>query len=581
AVLLLRRRQLEAARSRSPLTWLLLLAVLLAQSSCIPVWNFCANYEDAPRFNPRLRLDRAPWTDAQKATDPGYGPYRDGKSGGRIDGSELVSDLAPALGGIEEKLPQSDCLWLAAGETPDSPVDFLAGAWEMVADFADDAPLFDVVHGTTRLGECRPRDPVTGQHWVICGPSAEDGNPYPEGGGCEEADISMEIDGGEFGFPAFAGRRDECLTWDFLEEDVDLHDFGLPNHGFPEHAARLQAITPTDGSGECPSRVTPPPPPANDWLLQGDLVERRVGRFGGEVRDLGWRTGCVRRELIPAGGDASYRLYIPDSAASQLGEVVEWLGPNVLTVPGRRTIRRAMARIGSSAAYGWQTEVSRSGGEGGGAVRWQENWSPHAVVEAVRVYKEGPGGRRSAASQQPLRILGDYGPPEGASWECEERTEEGDATFFPIHLEDGSPDCNVRLENVEGTTPTYALEFLDFSAGPLEVPLRWEVETEDVDPETETVYLEFELRAVRDGAFLMADSARDVGDLPVGSSGSGLVTVENVGANAVQVNGISLTGAQAGEWSFEALGDAVFLPLPFEAVPTGSPGAFRLAEVPG
>lgn len=547
--------------------------LLLAGSAtaCLSGPGGCIRLDRPPAFNPRLRLDRGGLSDEQRRRDPGYGPYRDALETPR---GELISELTPVLPGAD-KLLQSDCLWLATGEDPEMPVDAVAGSWEMVLDLRDDHPAFDTVGGSSVWGACFPRDPVEGLPVVVCSPES----PRVQGKPTFEEFCAPAEDERRFDYEVVSRlifNLDDCLVLNPASPDL-----GLVRDDTLIEAPWLEAVAPVDSSGDCPARVAPPPPPASDWLLTAGLVEHRVGRFDGEVRALGKRSGCIARELLTPGSDASYRLVVR-SIDPATPDVVDWLGPNILTVPGRRTIRRAMSRVGDTELYAWQTEVDRASGGGEGGRRWSENFSPHAVVEAVRIYKEGPGGgRQPAAGGLPLRLQGDYGGAASVSWQCEERIDEGDATSFPIHLEDGSPDCDVRVENREGTTPTYPLEFLDLAAGPIEQPLRWEVETEGVDHDADNVWLEFELRTVRDGAFLQAQGALDLGPVALGRSASGLVSVENVGENAVRLDGIALHGPGAADFGLRPLGERIWLAAPWELAPSASGDVWELSAVPG
>ncbi len=548
---------------------LTLAVTVVGSASCVCPDNF--EFEEPPQFNPRVRRDRNGLTPEQQRADPGLGPYRDG--GNRVvpDLSEVVSDVQPDLPeAVQEKLLQSDCYWTATGENESEPIDLLKLNWEVAVAF----PIFPT-SGT--LGLCRFTHPITGDPATIC-QEYFDENP--------EAD--SDINTGYY-LGGFEGRYfsapEECGPLLF-DEDRD------------DYFVLLQAVSRSEESDDCPlPGPQPAPDAASDPLRGGLLFKHRLQRFDGAAADLSpanaFDIACgVDRTVAPV-GDASYRLVLPQPDPT-IDDIVEWVGPNILTVPGERTIRRRMEHVPQIATgrYRWQTPIfPEDAGAEMPAQRWHENFSPNALVESVRVYKLVDDALQVAAAPGARLELTGFGRGGGMdlpfTWRCAGQ-DEGDATSYSIYRQDGVEDCDLGIDpdqpivvSREGATPTYALSQLQDAGDALRRPAEWQVETLGVDHGTEEVFIELTLKAQAEGAFIKASLTADLGETQVGTSSGGLMTFENVGGNAVRIDQIQVSGVHASEFVVQPVGEPILLPAPIEAVPLAAGYGYELAVIPG
>lgn len=533
-----------------------LLVLLALMPGCLQPIEIDIQLTEEPSFNPRIRLDRQGLTPAQATRPPLHGPYRDGRSSGGTD-NEVVSALHPVLAeGRTERLVHSNCYWTArrAGQGGD-PVQL---NWEMVLDVRR-RPSHIPCGEPARYGACRMRHPETGEPVVI----------HPDNG-CEEPEpapvMTIPFDSAGIVFRRNIGDEPTPLVF---EEDLPF---------FASHVDLVEA--PPDPDLACPGT-------AADFVpFQG--IRTPLALAGGDHgcgTYEGYHSACGARCFFVPRSDGTVQLGGPFRRA------VEPVSPNLRVVDGSAVLRRVMTPQGSDHAWTTGTD-SRDG-----LVRWHENFSPGAAVESARLFQRLPDGSEDELPLEEgarLVLSGSYPGPGGPvveSWACAGGPVPGGAPGLHVPLlgvpgvDCDGPDAGAAL----ALTPTYALRHLEATTAPLVEPLTWSLAVADgLRPGAEVV-LELHLRAKGGGAALRVTPLVDLGAAERGHRRQGRALVENVGWEAMQVDGVRLDGRDAADFTIRLPAGDKRVPLPFRlhlggespraSVPAGADEMPRLREL--
>jgi hypothetical protein len=122
---------------------------------------------------------------------------------------------------------------------------------------------------------------------------------------------------------------------------------------------------------------------------------------------------------------------------------------------------------------------------------------------------------------------------------------------------------------LDALTPTYLVADLHLE-DPVELPITWRASLGRLDPGRQA-FVKFGLRAQTMGAALRVSPAVDFGRLPDTDYRQGVVELDNVGGEVVEVTALELMPGQwqPQDFAFFALGDPIPMPLPVEAKPAG------------
>jgi hypothetical protein len=187
--------------------------------------------------------------------------------------------------------------------------------------------------------------------------------------------------------------------------------------------------------------------------------------------------------------------------------------------------------------------------------RWHENFSPSVQVERVEIFALTPTGQRIPVAPTGALEVQAFDPILGATdtWRCAFEAGTGRAQI--AGPETGCDDLLV-------TTPTYTLdafavataEIQESGATPITVPLVWSANLATGEhPEGARIFIEFALIAKEGQALMVATPSEDLGEVRVGRTANGRLSIRNAGFEAARITHMSLIGTDAADFQFRVL----------------------------
>ena len=493
-----------------------------AMIGCVYVPNVTVKGEG---YNSCIRLDREPVADQDEARC-GASVSATTKTGTfhkQVD-RELDSDMVLVTVGAQfaEKLPVSSCLWVGSsqfgGTEVIAPQYESLFQWEEVGD--PNRQIGDGPRSACRLDVMYPRQQtdLSGDDVIRTCAARFFGN----------IQSGIQTDTSIF----FNGFKSTCDVPDLREE---------PNLVVSELVA---GVLPNDGYGLCGSTVP----------TQFETID--LGNPAGACSQVGVRTdgtASFEKQVMPR---RDQQLHIRNTVGVVDQERRLW--PRIHTVVDKRTIARPLTFQDDGAH--WQVDVLKADANG---ARWLENFTEFVRIDAIRVF----------SVQSRTVDVREYLPLDGAQL----RVVDGDSgSDTPILC---SPESDV-FEMVAcdiDATPTYAINTLRESTGPLTTPLSWQVVADGLEDNGREWYIEFELDSVfrTMGATIAADREFvDFGNVSQTDVRSEPLLVNSVRSGHFVVDTVEIdpTFGDATSFRVHRLDDPVDVPHPVIATHTENGG---------
>ncbi len=521
--------------SRYRLAAAALLALVLP--GCVPGGEVTIAFDDA-RFNDKIRGDFGPHVPEDMRADPKFGFFR------REGEPALVSEIFPysptAYGdSISGRLVQSPCLFLGQPPFHAGTTDELRIGWELIGNIdrsADELLEDNFQEGYEEVGLCTFSSPVNRLLFERPGASL---NKSALACGHEHIEFAA------------------TLNDDKPEENANIPSTCIVAHDWPEVVVEAFSPSRPDADALCPGAATG---------TSAHFSDNPVGVAGS-------RSVCGFPAMaVEPTADTSYRLTLQAGHSFAPANPERWLSPTVMFVDGFRSVVRPLTPGATANVFRWKTPVSAHGDED---KQWGENYMPTVLVERVEILsRDGRGGEWI---ETPVGEKLTIGIPRAAGSDavvtCTGRVHDGSFSF------EIPSDCGFQDDQqLRALTPTYAAVNIGDQRAPVTRPIEWSVGVENLSGPHAFIRFSLRVQASAQGA-LRISPLWDVGPLQVDNWKQAALILRNENGPELEVRTVAFgpTSAHPQDFSFVVAGDPVDVPLPIEAVPSGSGKTLRWA----
>ncbi|MEL7297007.1 MAG: hypothetical protein AAGJ86_05050 [Pseudomonadota bacterium] len=494
---------------------------------CAPIPRITVKGEG---YNSCIRLDREPVADQD---NPRCGSsisatIKTGTFHKQVD-HELDSDMVLVTVGARfaEKLPVSSCLWVGSSQFGGTEV--IAPQyeglfqWEEVGD--PNEQIGDGPRSACRLDVMYPR-----QATELSGD-----------------DVIRACAARFFGNIQSGLQTDTSIFSNRFKSTCDVPD--LEENEIIGSSQLVAGLLPNDGYGLCGSTVP----------TQFEAIN--LGNSAGACSQVGVRTdgtASFAKQITPR---TDQQLHIRNRIGVVDQERSLW--PRIHTVVDKRTIARPLTFQDDGAH--WQADVLKTDANG---TRWFENFTEFVRIDAIRVF----------SVQSRAVDVREYLALDGAELRVVDSDSGDDTplTCSPVADEFEMVACDIDA------TPTYTIDTLRESTGPLTTPLQWQIVADGLEDNGREWYVEFELDSVfrTMGAVIAADrESVDFGKVSQTDVRSEPLLIDSVGSGHFVVDTVEIDPAFGDASSFRVrrLDDPVDVPHPVIATHTED-GGIKLSQ---